>query len=153
MSSHLEERQVAQRMADAAEKIFRGADLRCHIDVRNDRSAIHPGAAFVAFAELAGDSHAVLGADMAGALRRRAENIGERVAHDLLKDINTGATLDRHAADQIIPFAALADGKSRFLIPGITEHIESCAWMVSEFLGANVTVHGQILEIDGIGFK
>jgi RNA 3'-terminal phosphate cyclase len=34
-----------------------------------------------------------------------------------LSDLNTGATGDRFVADQIIPFAALANGESRFIIP------------------------------------
>lgn len=153
LASHLEERQVARRMAEAAENIFRRAGLKSNLEIRNDTNALQPGAALAAFAELAGDPSAVLCADMAGARRRSAEIIGERVANDLLDDMNTGATLDRHTADQIIPFAALAKGKSRFLIPRVTEHIDSCAWLAREFLGANVTVQGQLLEVDGVGFK
>ncbi len=35
----------------------------------------------------------------------------------LLQEIGSGATIDRHASDQIIPFASFADGTSRFQVP------------------------------------
>ena len=92
-------------MAETAHNVFAAADYRADIEVRNDTSALQPGAALAAFADLRGAAR--LGADQAGAPRRRAEAIGRHVAHQLLEDLHTGATLDRYAADQIIPFAAL----------------------------------------------
>jgi RNA 3'-terminal phosphate cyclase (ATP) len=54
----------------------------------------------------------ILGADRAGAVRRSSEAIGRFVAEMLLADLATGATVDRHLADQLVLFAALADGTS-----------------------------------------
>ena len=56
----------------------------------------------------------VFGADWAGAPGHTAEVIGERVVLLLLVGLRSGATLDHFASDQIIPFAALANGESRF---------------------------------------
>jgi RNA 3'-terminal phosphate cyclase len=47
--------------------------------------------------------------------------------------VRAGATLDRFAADQVIPFAALGEGESRFRIPEWSDHIQSNAWLVREF--------------------
>ena len=47
-----------------------------------------------------------------------------------MEDLQTGATLDRYAADQVIPFAALAAGESRFRIPQMSHgalHTQSFA--------------------------
>jgi RNA 3'-terminal phosphate cyclase (ATP) len=151
IASHLEERLVSRRMAEAAHDVFAAAGYRADIEVRNDTSALQPGAALAAFADLRGAAR--LGADQAGAPRRRAEAIGRHVAHQLLEDLHTGATLDRYAADQIIPFAALAAGESRFRIPHTTEHIESNAWLAKEFLGAEVRTEGHLLSITGVGFR
>ena len=104
-----------------------------------------------AFADLSGGSR--LGSDRAGAPRRRSEAIGRYVARQLLEDMKTGATLDRYASDQIIPFAALASGETRFRIPRITEHIESSAWLCREILGAEVKAEGHELLVKGIGFQ
>lgn len=94
-----------------------------------------------------------LGADQAGALRRRAESIGEHVAKQLLDDLQSGATLDRFAADQIIPFAALPAGESRFIITSVTDHVLTNAWLAETFLGTQVRIDGQRLAIHGPGFR
>jgi RNA 3'-terminal phosphate cyclase len=69
-----------------------------------------------------------------------------------LEDLKTKATLDRHASDQIIPFAALASGESKFRIPHVTEHIRSNVWLSEEFLGAKISVEGNELVVQGVGF-
>ena len=71
-------------------------------------------------------------------MRRSAESIGKRAARQLLEDLTSGATLDRFAADQIIPFAALAEGESRFIIPTVTDHVLTSAWLAETFLNARV---------------
>jgi hypothetical protein len=136
-------------MAEAARAVLATAGYGADIAVQEDTSALQAGAALVLFVDLAGGSR--LGADRAGAPRRRAEAIGQYVAQHLVEDLRTGATLDRHAADQLIPFAALAAGESRFRIPQLTEHVESNAWLAQVFLGAKVSIAGQMLSITGVG--
>lgn len=151
LSSHLEERRVSHRMAEAARQVLGGAGYRADIEERNDTESLQPGAALAVFADLGGAVR--LGADQAGALRRRAEAIGKQVAKQLLEDLTTGATLDRYAADQIIPFAALAEGDSRFRVPAETEHVVTNAWLAKIFLGAEVTLEDHTLSIGGVGFR
>jgi RNA 3'-terminal phosphate cyclase (ATP) len=149
LASHLEERRVAERMAAAARAVLGSADVTGAIDIAEvrDRTAAQPGAAFALFAEFAGGAR--LGADRAGAPHRPAERIGARVAHELLADLSSGATIDRHASDQLIPFAALAEGTSTFQVPLITEHAETGGWLASVFLGAEVSARGRTLVIRG----
>ena len=151
LSSHLEERQVSRRMADTARDVLAQAGYQADIELRHDTESLQRGAALALFADRGATVR--LGADQAGALRRRAESIGQHVAQQLLDDLATGATLDRFAADQIIPFAALAEGESRFLIPTVTDHILTSVWLAEEFFGAQVKVDGQRLTINGAGFR
>lgn len=150
LSSHLEERRVSQRMADTARDVLAKAGHRTETEVRNDTESLQAGAALALFADREGAVR--LGADRAGALRRSAESIGRYVAKQLLDDLASGATLDRFAADQIIPFAALAAGESRFIIPAVTDHVLTSAWLAEVFLDAHVSIDGQRLVIHGIGF-
>lgn len=150
LASHLAERRVSHRMAEAARGVLATAGYRAEIEAQEDTRALQPGAALAVFVDLAGGAR--LGADQAGAPRRRAEAIGRHVAHHLVEDLQTGATLDRYAADQLIPFAALAAGESRFRIPQITAHVESNAWLAQAFLGAEVKTAGQVLSITGVGW-
>jgi RNA 3'-terminal phosphate cyclase (ATP) len=149
LASHLEEKQVSQRMAESARKQFAQAGYMADISVLTDTFAQQPGAALAIFADCAGSVR--LGADGAGALGRRSEDIGRSIAKQLLADVHAGATLDRFAADQIIPFAALAKGNSRFLIPCVTDHVQTSAWLVQVFLGAETKLDDHGLRIAGIG--
>jgi RNA 3'-terminal phosphate cyclase (ATP) len=150
LSSQLKNQSVSDRMANAARSAFVAAGLKADIHVLYDESARQPGAGLAVFADL--NTHARLGSDRAGAPGRRSEAIGKRAARCLLEDLATGATLDRFAGDQIIPFAALASGESRFRIPYLSEHIESNAWLSREFLGAEVRAEGHELVVKGAAF-
>jgi len=85
-------------------------------------------------------------------LKRSAEFIGKQVARDLLADLHSGATVDHHLADQLIPYAALAEGTSRYRIPRMTDHVEARLWLVAEILGVATLVKENMVEIEGIGF-
>ena len=151
LASRLEERRVSHRMAEAAQQALAEGGYRAEFEIRYDTSALQPGAALAAFADLS--EGARLGADRAGALRRTAESIGRYVARQLLEDLGAGATLDRYAADQIIPFAALARGESRFQVPVITDHMQTGAWLASEFLGAEVHFQDHLMVVRGADFR
>ncbi len=150
LASHLAQRQVAERMALAANDLFARRGWQARFQIVNDDTALQPGAALAAFADRGPDVR--LGADRAGAPRRTAEEIGRSVARTLTEDIDSGATVDRHASDQLIIFAALADGESRFRAPLITDHVLSGAWLVQEFLGARVHLTENEIRVEGVGF-
>jgi RNA 3'-terminal phosphate cyclase (ATP) len=149
LASHLTREKVAERMADACRTFLEEHGYRPKIDVINDTSAVQKGAALFICATT--DTDCILGADQAGRLGRQSEKIAEFVGRSLLEDLETGATTDRHLADQLILFAALARDKSEYVIPGITEHIQANLWLVSKILGAKTQLRDRLLKIDGIG--
>lgn len=149
LASHLRERRVSQRMAAAAKQVLERAGYGAEIEEQDDTVSMQPGAALALFADL--DGGVRLGADQAGALGRTAESIGSHVAMQLLEDLKTGATLDRFAADQVVPFAALAEGESRFLAPALTDHLMTSSWLAEHCLGAKVKIEGRLVRVSGIG--
>jgi RNA 3'-terminal phosphate cyclase (ATP) len=149
-SSHLAEREVSERMARVCEQRLAEAGLSCRSERVSDTTALHAGASLAVWAESA--TGCVFGADRAGALRRSSEAIGRFVAATLLEDLSTGATVDRHVADQLVLFAALADGTSRYLVPRQTEHLESNLWLAEQF-GAWGECHEREVTIKGLGFQ
>ena len=151
LSSHLEDRRVSDRMAAAAREVLAAAGYEASIEARYDASALQPGAALALFADMGGGVR--MGADRAGAPRRSSESVGRQAARELIEDLSSGAALDRHAADQVIPFAALAAGESRLRVPVITEHIESAAWLAGEFLGAEVRTRDNLVTVSGVGLR
>jgi len=151
LSSKLREQSVSDRMAGALRAALSAAGHEVEIQVLYDDTALQAGACLAAFSDLSGGSR--LGSDRAGAPGRRSESIGKYVARQLLDDLKARATLDRHASDQIVPFAALASGQSRFLIPELSEHVQSNAWLAKEFLGTEIGFGRNELVVRGIGFR
>jgi RNA 3'-terminal phosphate cyclase (ATP) len=147
-SSQLEERRVSARMARTCEERLTEAGLSCRIEEVYDTAAAHAGASLAVWTE--SSTGCLLGADRAGAVRRSSEAIGRFVATMLLEDVATGATVDRHVADQLVLFAALARGTSRYLVPRQTEHLESNLWLAEQF-GTRVECQGQHVAIKGLG--
>jgi len=157
LSSLLEEREVSRRMAASCEEILRNAGLQPAIQVLTDTRecpafetvSAQPGAALAIWAK--SDTGCLLGADRAGAPGRRSEAIGQAVAGQFLQDRRTEATVDRYLGDQVIPFAALAAGDSRFRVPRVTDHIRTRLWLAKIMLGADSEVDGTGIRIEGIG--
>jgi RNA 3'-terminal phosphate cyclase (ATP) len=147
-SSHLEEREVSERMAKVCEAELGGAGLPCSIERVSDATAPNPGASLAVWAHTS--TGCILGADRAGAVRRTSEAIGRFVAKSLLADLATGATSDRHAADQLVLFAALAAGRTRYVTPAVTDHLETNLWLAEQF-GASARCERRKVDIEGLG--
>ena len=147
LSSHLAERRVSERMASVCEQQIRGAGLSCAIDRVDDISAVHPGACLAIWAMSSTESR--FGADRAGKFGRSSEAIGGFVAATFLEDVQSGATVDRHLADQLVPFCALGRSTSSYIVPRATAHLESNLWLIAQF-GARVTVEDRRVVIEGL---
>ena len=152
LSSHLEEKKVSQRMAAECRKALSAQGYKAEIQEIYDRSSLQEGAALAIYAGTSSGS--IIGSDRARRPGRRSESIGRYVAQNFMEDIETGAAVDSHIADQLIIYAGLAEGISRYSIPRITEHVETNLWLIEEFLGARTKISDNlIIEIEGIGFK
>ncbi|MEW6268032.1 MAG: RNA 3'-terminal phosphate cyclase [Thermodesulfobacteriota bacterium] len=147
-ASRLAERAVAERMARACEERLEHAGLHARIERIEDVLAARPGASLAVWAETSFGCR--LGADRAGAPGRRSEDIGRFVAEQLLSDLASQASTDRHVADQLVPFAAVATGTSRYLVPAPTDHLTTNLWLAAQF-GARATIDGSRVEIEGLG--
>jgi len=150
LSSHLKQRRVSQRMVEKCSQLLKSNGYDPQIEIVNDTSALQRGAALALYAKTS--SGCIIGADRAGRLGRTSEDIGKYVAESLIEDLATGATVDRYLADQLIFYAALADGTSEYRIPGLTEHVETNLWLVESMLGAKTEVSKNIVRIQGIGY-
>jgi RNA 3'-terminal phosphate cyclase (ATP) len=151
LASHLEKEKVAERMARRSQKILAAKGYEAKIEIVDDQTSVQKGAVFFLRAQT--DKGCLLGADQAGRMGRRSETIAEFVSTSLLEDLAANATADRHLADQVILFAALAQGITSYSIPRLTEHVESNLWLVEKILGAKTKKRENILDVEGIGFQ
>ena len=148
LASNLADEKVGERMAARTRELLVG-DAPAEIEVLQDFSAPQKGAAL--FLQVETTTGCILGADQAGKPGRRSEAIAEVVVSTLREDLATGATVDRHLADQLILFAALGGGKTSYRIPMPTEHVETNLWLVETMLGARTAREGNVIAIEGIG--
>jgi RNA 3'-terminal phosphate cyclase (ATP) len=151
LSSHLKEKRVSQRMAAECQRVLSSYGYKAEIEEIEDESSLQEGAALAIYAETSLGNR--IGSDRAGRLGRSSESIGRYVAERFMEDVNTGAAVDRYIADQLIIYAGLAEGFTKYSVPRITEHVETNVWLIEEFLGARTKIDGNLLEIEGIGFK
>jgi len=150
IASHLKERRVSERMVETCNEVLKSSGYQAQIEIIHDTMALQRGAALAIYAKTS--SGCIIGADRGGAPRRTSEDIGRYVARSLIEDLATGATVDRYLADQLIFYAALADGISQYRIPRLTEHVETNLWLAESVLGAKTEVNKNLVKIQGIGY-
>ena len=135
----LEERRVADRQARTAEKVLAREGLEADIEVIYDRSnPVQKGSSIVLWART--DTGVILGSDAIGELGKPAERVGREAAEGLLAELRARATADIHMADMLVPYVALAPGRSAYLARALTDHLDANIWLAEEILGARFRV-------------
>ena len=64
---------------------------------------------------------------------KKAEVVGEEAAHVILRELKAPATVDVYLADQLVPYIALAEGKSEMKVREITKHLETNMYITQKF--------------------
>jgi RNA 3'-terminal phosphate cyclase len=100
----------------------------------------------------------VLGADCVGERGRPAEEVGRAAANTLVEEIKSGAPVDRHMSDILIPYLAVAEGRSKFRTSKITMHTITNAKMAELVSDAEIKIEGALgspgtVEVRGIGLR
>jgi len=135
----LAERKVAERQAKAANNYLMERGYTASIQIINDRSnPLQKGSSLVLWAET--DSGAILGADAIGELRKSSETVGREAAEKLYTEISAKPTVDVHLADMLVPYVALAKGRSIYVTRSISDHLETNIWLAEKILNVRFTV-------------
>jgi RNA 3'-phosphate cyclase len=95
--------------------------------------------------------HSVLGASALGEVGKKAEKVGEEAAVKLLEELKTGAPLDSHMGDQVIPYLAIAQGESAVRVARLTPHLRTNIDVVEEILGVHFSIDEDIVHVSGVG--
>ncbi len=137
-SSDLQKGEVAERQAKAARMALAGLNVPVGIsssysDSLSTGSVITLWAVFSDSDEVSQLNPVILGGSCLGERGKKAEDVGREAAFQLLNEISSKAPVDRHLADQLIPFLALAGGKIK--VSEITPHCLASIYAVEKFLG------------------
>jgi len=129
-SESLREKKVAERQLAGTREIL--GKLKLPIE---ERVEYYPtqcsGSQICLIAEF---ENTTIGTDNLGKLGKRAEDVGKEAALELLKEQKSQGCLDKHLADQILPYLAITAGKSHVTVSEISNHCKTNAWVIERFI-------------------
>jgi len=124
-------REVLGKLKLPTEQIVEYYDTRC------------PGSQICLIAEF---ENTIIGTDNLGKLGKRYEDVGKEAALELLKEERSGACLDKHSTDQILPYLALAEKKSEVAVGEITEHCKTNIWVIEKFIDGKFKIKSNLVS-------
>ncbi|MFP4248726.1 MAG: RNA 3'-terminal phosphate cyclase [Armatimonadota bacterium] len=138
---------IVRRQIDAAREALGSAGVRA----LESRPASHcPGTSLVIAASF---DHGRAGFTALGRRGKSAEEVGQEAGGQAARFLEGTASVDRHLADQVLLYAAIAGGRTECLTDGMTEHIRTNAWVIGEFLDVDITINEStgVVTVDGVG--
>lgn len=141
---------IAQRQKDQAVRRIEDLGIQPTISVEDAPS---PGQGTLLFlgAQFEGS---IAGFTALGKRGKRAEEVADDACNELITFLGSKGVIDVHLADQLVPYMALAKGRSTVIPEGITEHLRTNIWVVERFLPLTFDVETDTgkISVDGVGF-
>jgi RNA 3'-phosphate cyclase len=129
---------IAQRISSTAQDILERYEK---VDIEalsvSPSKATGKGGALVLWAEF---ENTILGASCLAEKGVTAEKVALSACEELKRELNTDATMDIHCSDQILPYMAMANGESQFLVREISNHASTNMWLIEKFLDVECSV-------------
>jgi RNA 3'-terminal phosphate cyclase (ATP) len=137
---------VAQRQATAAKEKLAAAghqDARIAIEAYppNHDPHVAPGSGITLIMKSANGS--IIGGDSIGERGKPAEKVGQEAAIKLLAEIESKAPIDRHLGDILIPYLAVAEGRSEIVVSQMTTHTLTNIRVAETIAGTQFNVQGE----------
>ncbi|HKW43406.1 MAG TPA: RNA 3'-terminal phosphate cyclase, partial [Thermoplasmata archaeon] len=85
----------------------------------------------------------ILGANSLAERGKSSERVGEEAVAGLLSEIDSGASLDIHASDQLVVYLAQARERSEFLVREVSGHLATMAWLIPQFVPCSIRTSAQ----------
>ena len=130
---------ISTRMKHAAINIAMNYNLRSNIQIDATVSS-SPGTGITLWSA---SGPTILGSTLLGEKTISAQVVGETAANQLIHEIKSGATIDRYAIDQILPYLVLAPKGSACLIREISNHTKTNMWLIKQFFNIDFEVTPQ----------
>ena len=125
---HLSDR-IGSDMIEACKHVF---EPQYDIDIQFQRTeGTSRGAGMVLVAEY---ENGILSSNVLSSKGHSPQQSGLDAASDLLQEMSAGSTVDIHTADQLLPYMAMAEGKSSFIVSRISKHLLSQMDTLESFL-------------------
>lgn len=144
-SVDLQNAKVAERQASSAEFLLKKYNVPVKISLEYDKT-LSTGSGITLWAvfsrrtdDIDLGNPIIIGADCLGERGKKAEEVGTEAASSLIKEIDSKAPVDRHLADQLLPYMALLPG-SKIKASEITSHTRTNIHVIEQFLDVRFEV-------------
>jgi len=139
---------VAERGAKALQRFLPEAQAR--VDVI-ERPSLGAGAAALIALECEGGFGGFTGLGERG---KTMERVSEEAGRAYQRWWSSDAAVDEHLADQLMLPAVLAKGTSRWKTDVVTEHLRTVAWVVRQFIPAQIQISEDgLVVVDSPGYE
>jgi len=126
---------IAERQRAHAVQRLQARGLRADIARIEDTQALGPGT-FILLTAVG--EHSMGGFSALGRRGVRAEAVADDAVDSLFAYLDSGAAVDDHLADQLVPFLALSQTPSSLTCPTPSGHLETVAWVAEQFLPSHI---------------
>ena len=141
-SNSLKDKKVAERQVAGIREILGKLKLPTEEKIEYYDTAC-PGSQICLICEF---ENTLIGTDNLGKLGKRAEDVGKEAALELLKEQKSGTCLDKHLADQILPYLALIGDKSSVTVSEITNHCQTNIWVIEKFIDGKFEIKNNLIS-------
>jgi RNA 3'-phosphate cyclase len=121
---------ISKRIKNTIIKKAVNSNIKTSIQ-KDESISLSPGVGITLWSQ---SDSAILGSAVIGEKGIPAEKIGENAFKQLIEEINDGANIDTYAIDQLLPYMAIAEGKSICYIRHLSSHTETAMWLLKLFL-------------------
>jgi len=139
---------IGTRMKHAAIKTAMKHNLRSTIQIESAPSS-SSGTGITVWSV---GEQTILGSTILGEKGISAEAVGERAVDQLIQEMKSGATIDRYAIDQLLPYFVIAPKGSACLVSDLSNHMKTNMWLIKHFFNIDFEVTPQ-QNIYRIGVK
>lgn len=135
---------IAERQAKSAVSVLKREfdNVETIIEVLGPREAAGRGTSVLALVEF--DNGIVMGGDSIGEIGKPAEVVGREAAESLLSAYKSGAVVDKHLGDMLVPFAVFAEGTTEYTTSEVTLHLVTALHISNLVAGARYDLVGDI---------
>jgi len=156
LPSHVAERQTKA----ASEKLringFSNVTIATETYPAHQDPHLAPGSGITLAAKF--DNGLVIGADSVGERGKPAEKVGQEAANKLIIELSSQAPIDSHMGDMLIPYMAVAQGRSEIQISEITLHTMTNIKVAEMITDTKFEIQGDLhqpgkISVYGVGLK
>jgi RNA 3'-terminal phosphate cyclase (ATP) len=156
LPSHVAERQAAAAKEKLSARGVRDANIVIETYQPAQDPHFAPGSGVTLAMKFANGP--IVGGDSIGERGKPAERVGEEAANNVLAEFDSGAPVDRHMGDILIPYMAVAEGRSEIQVSQITTHTLTNIKVAEILAGVNFTTQGELhapgrISVEGIALR